>query len=116
VTAIAITSPGPIGLGVDSNGLDFAGRVGVSGKVRLVGTATLGPRNLGRRETQGRTNFFGRDFDATATLAVLRLPAALLEATRYNDTRSFPEAQRYILGEIPPAHNIEERCRLFPCV
>src|SRR6185437_14881217 len=54
------------------------------------------------------------DLDLGPMLAVLRLPRALLESAGDDDAHPLGQAQRHVLGQVPPTDYVEERRRLLP--
>ena len=82
----------------------------------LVGSSTtLDPMDVGRGEAQKRRPI------SSATISTLErcspssaLPAALLEAAAHHDAHALGEAERDVLGQVAPAHDVEERGRLVP--
>ena len=75
---------------------------------------TLGPLDLGGGEAQARSDLVGHDLDLGAALAVLGLPGPLLDPAGHHHPHALGQAQRGVLGQLPPAHHVEERGRLLP--
>src|SRR4029077_9227316 len=57
-------------------------------RAATAGTAALDAVHLGGREAQARSDLVGDDLDDAALLALLGLPAALLEAAGDHDARA----------------------------
>jgi hypothetical protein len=68
----------------------------------------LGPLYVSGGKEETRPDLFGSDLQLGAVFTVVRLPAALLQATRDDHAHALGEGKGYVLGQIPPAHDIEE--------
>ena len=72
-------------------------------------TSAVANSRLGR-------DIVGDDLDDRALLALLGLPAALLEPAGHDDARALLQRRGDVLGELPPAHDVEEARALLPLV
>src|SRR5262249_17552987 len=70
----------------------------------------------GARPAQARTDLVGHDLHHASLVAVLRLPAPLLEATGDDDARALREGLGHVLGHLAPADDVEEARLLLPLV
>ncbi len=67
------------------------------------GTAALDAVHLGGREAQARADLVGDDLDDAALLALLGLPAALLEPAGDDDAGALLQRRADVVGELTPA-------------
>ena len=66
----------------------------------------LGPLHVSGGKEETRPDLFGGDLQLGAVLTVLRLPAALVQAARDDHPHALGEGKGYVLGQIPPAHDV----------
>src|SRR5690606_837822 len=71
-------------------------------------------RDLGRGPAQARPDLVGDDLDDRASLAVGRLPRALLEAAAHDDAGALLERLADVLRQVAPAGDVEEGGALLP--
>src|SRR5262249_926559 len=80
----------------------------------VAAAAALVAGDLGARPGQARADLVGDDLDHAALLAVLGLPAALLEAAGDDDARALAQRLGDVLGHLAPADDVEEAGLLLP--
>src|SRR6478752_5291022 len=91
-----------------------AGAAGAAATTEVAASAALVAGDLGSGPAQARTDLVGHDLHHAALLAVLGLPAALLEAAGDDHARALAQRLRDVLGHLAPAHDVEEAGLLLP--
>jgi len=69
----------------------------------------LDPLNLGRGKPEAGPDVVGQDLHLGPAVTAFGLPAVLLQATGDHDPRPLGEAEGHVLGQLPPAGDVERR-------
>src|SRR6185503_14072089 len=114
VVVLGGLAPAASTAGVAAAGVAAAATPATATATEVAATAALVAGDLGGGPAQARTDLVGHDLHHAALLAVLRLPAALLEAAAHDHARALAQRLRDVLGHLAPAHDVEEAGLLLP--
>src|SRR5579883_953298 len=115
-TRVATRAPvraAPVGAVAVATPLAATAATTAAATLRATAVGLLG---VGGRPAQARADLVGDDLDLRALLAVLGLPAALLEPAVDDDPGALGQALGDVVGQAAPARDVEEGGGLLPFV
>jgi len=74
----------------------------------------MDPMDLGGGEPEAGPDVIGHDLDLGPPLTSVGLPAPLLQAAGDEHPAALGQAEGHVLGQVPPADDVEEGDRLLP--